>query len=123
MDDLDAVLDAAGIERVALFGAVETGLSAMYAATHPDRVSALVLANIGVSGGIILDDERRELMLDTIENHWGEGRMVALFAPSRASDPRFAEWWTRYERSAVSPSIARMSSTSTRAPTSERCCP
>jgi pimeloyl-ACP methyl ester carboxylesterase len=52
MDDLDAVLDAAGIERVALFGRGEAGLWAMYAASHPDRVSALVLANVAVSGGV-----------------------------------------------------------------------
>jgi class 3 adenylate cyclase len=107
MDDLDAVLDAAGIERVALMGAVEAGLCAMYAASHPDRVSALVLVNVAVAGGIVADDEQRELMLDLIENHWGEGRFVALFAPTRADDQRFADWWTRYERSAVSPSMAR----------------
>src|SRR5918999_1810942 len=40
MDDLDAVLDAVGVERVALIGAVEAGLCAMYAATHADRVNA-----------------------------------------------------------------------------------
>jgi class 3 adenylate cyclase len=108
MDDLDAVLDAAEIERVALVGAVEAGLCAMYAATHPDRVSALVLVNIGVSGGLVLDEERREVMLDLVENHWGEGRFAELFAPSRARDQRFVEWWTRFERSCVSPSMARM---------------
>jgi pimeloyl-ACP methyl ester carboxylesterase len=91
MDDLDAVLDAVGMERVALFGAVEAGLCAMYAATHPARVTALVLANVAVSGGIVMDDERRELMLDMVENHWGEGRFAALFAPSRAGDQRFAD--------------------------------
>jgi class 3 adenylate cyclase len=107
MDDLDVVLKAAGMERVALFGAVEAGLCAMYAATHPDRVSALLLANVAVSGRSFADDERRELMLDMIENHWGEGRFVTLFAPSRASDQRFAEWWTRFERSSVSPAMAR----------------
>jgi class 3 adenylate cyclase len=107
MDDLDAVLEAAGIERVALFGAVEAGLCAMYAATHPDRVSALVLANVAVSGRSFMDDERRELMLDMIEAHWGEGRFVTLFAPSRASDQRFAEWWIRFERSCMSPAMAR----------------
>lgn len=107
MDDLDAVLDAAGIERPALFGAVEAGLSAMYAATHPDRVSALVLANVGVSGGLAMNDERREQLLDLIENHWGEGRFLELFAPSRAGDQRFVDWWTRFERSSVSPSMAR----------------
>jgi class 3 adenylate cyclase len=107
MDDLDAVLDAVGAERVALFGAVEAGLCAMYAATHPDRVSALVLVNVGVAGGVILDDARRDQLLEVIEDHWGEGAMLALFAPSRANDPQFVEWWTRFERSAVSPSMAR----------------
>src|SRR6516164_3103586 len=76
MDDLDAVLDTVGTERVALIAAVEAGLCAMYAATYPDRVAALVLANVAVSGGIVLDDARRRLMLEMIENHWGEGRFV-----------------------------------------------
>jgi class 3 adenylate cyclase len=107
MDDLDAVLGAAGAERVALFGAVEAGLCAMYAATHPQRVSELVLVNVSVAGGVILDEERRLLMLDLIENHWGEGAFVSLFAPSRAGDRRFVEWWTRFERACMSPSMGR----------------
>ena len=107
MDDLDAVLDAVGSERVALIAAVEAGLCAMYAASHPDRVAALVLANVTVSGGVVLDEERRELMLEMIENHWGEGQFVSLFAPSRANDQPFVEWWTRFERACVSPSMAR----------------
>jgi class 3 adenylate cyclase len=107
MDDLDAVLDAVGAERIALSGAVESGLCAMYAATHGDRVSALVLSNVSVSGGLIMSDERREAMLDLLENHWGEGAFVSLFAPSRAEDPRFAEWWTRFERACMSASTAR----------------
>jgi class 3 adenylate cyclase/pimeloyl-ACP methyl ester carboxylesterase len=107
MDDLEAVLDTVGTERVALVAAVEAGLCAMYAATHPDRVSALVLANVAVSGGIVLDDVRREQMLELIENHWGEGRFVSLFAPSRVGDSHFVEWWTRFERACVTPSMAR----------------
>jgi class 3 adenylate cyclase len=107
MDDLDAVLGAARVERVALIAVGDGGLGAMYAATHPKRVSALVLVNIAVSGALVVDDERREQMLDLIENHWGEGRFVQLYAPERAGDPQFAEWWARFERSAVSPSIAR----------------
>lgn len=107
MDDLDAVLAAGGTERVALIGAVEAGLCAMYAATHPQRVSELVLVNVSVAGGVILDEERRLLMLDLIENHWGEGAFVSLFAPSRAGDRRFVEWWTRFERACMSPSMGR----------------
>jgi class 3 adenylate cyclase len=107
MDDLDAVLDAVAVERVALIGAVEAGLCAMYAATHPDRVSALVLINVAGSGGVTLNDERRAQMLDLIENHWGEGRFAQLFAPERARDERFADWWARFERACVSPLMAR----------------
>jgi class 3 adenylate cyclase len=107
MDDLDAVLDAVAVDRVALIAAVDGGLCATYAATHPTRVSALVLVNIAVSGGQVLDDERREQMLELIENHWGEGRFVQLYAPERARDPQFADWWARFERSSVSPLIAR----------------
>jgi class 3 adenylate cyclase len=107
MDDLDAVRDAVGVERVALIGAVEAGLCAMYAATHPERVSALVLINVAGSGGLTLNDERRAQMLDLIENHWGEGRFTELFAPERARDVRFADWWARFERACVSPLMAR----------------
>jgi class 3 adenylate cyclase len=107
MDDLDAVLGAARVERVALIAVGDGGLCATYAATHPKRVSALVLVNIALSGALVIDDERREQMLDLIENHWGEGRFVQLYAPERARDPQFADWWTRFERSAVSPLIAR----------------
>jgi class 3 adenylate cyclase len=107
MDDLDAVLDAVGVERVALIGAVEAGLCAMYAATHPERVSALVLINVAGAGRVTLNEERRAQMLDLIENHWGEGRFTQLFAPERARDERFADWWARFERASVGPLMAR----------------
>ncbi|HEV3376249.1 MAG TPA: adenylate/guanylate cyclase domain-containing protein [Thermoleophilaceae bacterium] len=107
MDDLDAVLDAVGVERVALIGAVEGGLCAMYAATHPDRVTALVLINVAGSGTATLGDERRAQILDLIENHWGEGRFAELYAPEQARDQRFADWWARFERACVSPLMAR----------------
>jgi pimeloyl-ACP methyl ester carboxylesterase len=107
VDDLEAVLDAVGSERAALIAAGEAGMCAMYAASHPDRISALVLVNVAVTGGVVLGSEQREMMLDLVENHWGEGRFLALFAPSRANDPRFVEWWTRFERAVVSPAMAR----------------
>src|ERR687896_1002013 len=79
----------------------------MYAATHPERVSALVLINVAGSGEMTLHDERRAQMLDLIDNHWGEGRFTQLFAPERARDERFADWWARFERACVSPLMAR----------------
>jgi class 3 adenylate cyclase len=107
VDDLEAVLDAVGSEHAAVIAGGEAGAGAMYAASRPDRVSALVLIGVAVSGGVVLDEAQRELMLNLVENHWGEGRFASLFAPSRARDPAFVEWWTRFERSCVSPSMAR----------------
>ena len=44
MDDIRAVMDAAGSQRAALFGVSESGpLATLFAATHPDRCQALVL--------------------------------------------------------------------------------
>jgi pimeloyl-ACP methyl ester carboxylesterase len=44
MDDLRAVMDAAGMEQAALLGVSEGGpLAALFAATYPDRCRALVL--------------------------------------------------------------------------------
>jgi class 3 adenylate cyclase len=108
MDDLEAVLEAAAIERVALYAALEPGLCAMYAATHPDRVTALVLVNTAAGRGLVLDEQRRGVFLDLIENHWGEGAFVSYFAPARATDPAFRKWWTRFERACMGPAMARM---------------
>lgn len=108
MDDLSAVMNAVGLERVALQGGVDAGLGAMYAATHPERVTALVLYGVAPAGGLIITQERRELLLDVVENHWGEGALLPLFVPSKVGDRRFTEWWTRFERACASPAMARM---------------
>jgi class 3 adenylate cyclase len=107
MDDLSAVLDAAGSERTALFGASDLGLCALYAATYPDRVTALVLSGVAPKGGLTMTPEVREQFLDAIESHWGDGTLLALFAPSKVGNHAFAEWWGRMQRSAVSPGMAR----------------
>jgi class 3 adenylate cyclase len=107
MDDLRAVMDVVGLERAALFGASDIGLSAMYAATHPDEVSALVLVGASPAASLALTGGRLEQVLDIIENGWGEGRMLPIFAPSQVGDRRFEEWWARYERACTSPATAR----------------
>ena len=46
MDDLRAVMDAAGSTRAALLGTSEAGaLNLLFSATHPDRTAALILLN------------------------------------------------------------------------------
>jgi class 3 adenylate cyclase len=106
MEDLAAVMDTVGLERSALIGAVEAGCPTMYAASYPQRVSALVLVNPAAVGSRTLTGDRREQVLEIIENHWGEGRLLGLFAPSRVGDRRFEEWWVRFERASTSPAMA-----------------
>lgn len=107
MDDLTAVLDAVGSERTALFGACDLGLSALYAATYPERVSALVLSGVAARGSALMVHGAGEHILDAVENAWGDGTLVELYCPSRAADRAFADWWGRMQRSSVSPGMAR----------------
>jgi class 3 adenylate cyclase len=114
MDDLIAVMDAVESERVAIVGTLEGGpMAAMFAATHPDRVSALVLyatfARATWAPGYEFAwpaEVRAQHMAELVE-HWGEGRIVAGVAPSEMHDPRFIEWAGRLERLAASPSTIR----------------
>jgi class 3 adenylate cyclase len=107
MDDLSAVLDAAGLGRTAIWGASDLGLSALFAATNPERVTALLLSSVAPRGGSSLSPGVREQFLDAIENHWGDGTLMQVFAPSQIGNPAFEEWWGRMQRSAVSPGMAR----------------
>jgi class 3 adenylate cyclase/pimeloyl-ACP methyl ester carboxylesterase len=107
MDDLRAVLDAVGVERTAIWGASDLGLSALFAGTLPERVTALVLSSVAPIGGSSLNPEVRQQFLDAIENNWGDGTLMHVFAPSQVGNPAFEEWWGRMQRSAVSPGMAR----------------
>lgn len=113
-DDVRAVMDAAGVERAALFGISEGGpMSMLLAATHPERTTALVLYGTFARGTATADypwrfaPESVSRALDTIERDWGTGRISSRLAPSIASDPRLIEAWGRFERLAVSPGQAR----------------
>jgi class 3 adenylate cyclase len=107
MDDLGAVLEAAGIQQTAVWGSSDLGLSSLYAATHPDRVCALVLSGASSHGAASLTPELKEQLFDAIENHWGDGSLLSIFAPSQVGNPAFEEWWGRMQRSALSPGMAR----------------
>src|SRR3954465_3133308 len=112
IDDVRAVMDAAGSERAALLGVSEGGpMSVLFAATHPDRVSALVLHGAMGRTTEAPDypwaapaDALRESAAEFIAPYWGQdGRgMVELFAPSLAGNAAVAEFTARIERSAAS---------------------
>jgi class 3 adenylate cyclase len=106
MDDVSAVMDAVQIERAALFGDTEGGpMAMMFAASHPDRVSTLVLANSFArwrrtddypSG---MPEETAKKLVDRYEQHYGvTSEILALTAPTMAHDARYARWFTRYQR-------------------------
>jgi pimeloyl-ACP methyl ester carboxylesterase len=116
-DDIRAVMDAAGSERAALLGISEGGpTSVLFAATHPERVTALVL--YGAMGRTTEApdypwaspaDALRESAAEFIAPFWGQEAqgMVELFAPSLADDPDAAEFTARMERSAASPAMVQ----------------
>jgi class 3 adenylate cyclase/alpha-beta hydrolase superfamily lysophospholipase len=107
VDDLHAVLDAVGSERTAIIGGGDLGLSALFAATYPEIVSSLILSGVAADGHHWLDGTARADVLEAISASWGDGALVSLYAPSKAADPDFVEWWGRLQRSALSPGMAR----------------
>jgi pimeloyl-ACP methyl ester carboxylesterase len=107
MDDLRAVLDHAGIERPALYGASDLGLCALYAATYPDQVSSLVLSGVAATGARTITPDVSAVIEDALLNSWGDGTLMALWAPSQIGNRGFEEWWARMQRSAASPGMAR----------------
>jgi len=118
MDDLRAVMDAAGSERAVIVGVSEGGPMAMlFAATHPDRVSGLVLIATTARFRRAEDapwgwgEQFVDGMLRRTEARWGTGETVGILAPTAVADPLFDAG--RFERSAASPgatvAIIRMS--------------
>ena len=88
MDDVRAVMDAAGIQRAALWGMSEGGpLAALFAATYPDRCRALVLYGAFARfSSWIPTDEAFAALLEYIDQAWGSGASLPYFAPSRQDD-------------------------------------
>lgn len=106
MDDVRAVMDAAGSERAALFGISEGGaMSVLFAATYPERTQALVLyGTYSHFPTWVLAKEKLQEFFSHIEQNWGTGASLPYLAPSKASDPIVKEAWARYERVGASPS-------------------
>jgi pimeloyl-ACP methyl ester carboxylesterase/class 3 adenylate cyclase len=112
MEDVHVVMDAAGSDRAAVFGLSEGGaMAALFAATYPERVSALILYGTFACGaappeeGGVRGDNYPAVR--GILDDWGEGRIAEVFAPSVVSDERARQVIATYERSAASPGMAR----------------
>ena len=108
MEDLRVVMDAAGMDRAAVSGISEGGpLAMLFAASHPERCHSLILYGTFPRFSFwISTDEAFDGLIDYIDNHWGSGASLPMFAPSRQDDPAFQSWWGRFERLGASPAGA-----------------
>jgi len=108
MDDVRAVLDAAGAERPAVLGISEGGMmSLLYAATRPGQLRALALYGAFVhSPTLAWPEDQVEARFDLIERAWGAGALPPRVAPSRAADQDFRRAWSNFERQSASAETA-----------------
>ena len=113
MDDLGAVLEAAGCERPAVFGVSEGGpMSMLFAATYPERVSSLVL--YGTYARMVrspdyplgVPADALDRWAQMIRHEWGGPVGMRYWAPSAVGDAETERWWARLLRQGTSPAGA-----------------
>jgi class 3 adenylate cyclase/pimeloyl-ACP methyl ester carboxylesterase len=109
MEDLHAVLDAAGSERAVVFGSHEGGaMATLYAATYPERTIALALFQPSSRGGHWEEDASEELL--ELRERWGTqddaDKLLRDSAPTLAASAEHREWFANWLRVGASPSVA-----------------
>lgn len=113
MDDVRAVMDAANSKKAALLGVSEGGpMCALFAATYPERTSALIMYG-SYARWVREPDypwaptrEDHERAFEAYEQGWGTAIGLRFFAPSVAKDEIFRERWAHFLRVAASPGAA-----------------
>lgn len=110
MEDVRAVMDAAGSEKATLMGASEGGpMSLVFAGTYPERTVALILVGSIVAyhdlpwRPRISDDEMREALDEMRFDDEAILERLSSGAPSAAEDEHVRSWWLRFSRAAASP--------------------
>ena len=104
MDDVRAIMDAIGSQRATLFGHSEgCAMSALFAATYPERVSRLIL----FGGYVTRRDVILEELLEQRVKLWGTGAMIKRVAPSLAANPDAVAQFAKFERLSASPGAVK----------------
>lgn len=114
VDEIRAVMDAAGSFRAALFGISEGGpLCSLFASAQPGRTEALVLYGTfarGTAAPDYPDRPTQEQMAEFAKHvgmHWGRGTISGSLCDTVRRDPLLTEQWGRLERMSASPGSAR----------------
>ena len=113
MDDVLAVLDAAGSTLATFLGVSQAGpMAVLFAATHPERTKALALYAAHATPRQQddypwgRDDAAITRFAERLERIWGSGALLEQVAPTRVADASFRAWWGRYERLTFGPGDA-----------------
>lgn len=105
MDDVRAVMEAAGVKRAAIMGWSEgSAMSLLFAATYPERVSHLLLFGSCASVAWVVDYEKRA---DERFRVWGSGESFARAWPTFRTTPAGMELMGKTERLSSSPGAIR----------------
>jgi class 3 adenylate cyclase len=112
LDDLLAILDAAGSTRCAVLGfSVGGALAIHFASRHPQRVSSLVLCS-SFACAELPDTQARPTGVTHIQNlidtSWGEGRTLEVLGPTLWGNATALSRMARMERASLSPRAARV---------------
>jgi len=104
MDDVRAVMDAANSKRAVIFGfSAGAALSALFAATYPERVSRLLLWG-GLARGPGRSKQAMEQWLSGRLTNWGNGDFVKIATSARQPvSAELMERFGRLERLSTSP--------------------
>jgi class 3 adenylate cyclase/pimeloyl-ACP methyl ester carboxylesterase len=110
MDDIRAVMDAAGSECAAIVGISEGGpLAMLFAATYPQRANALVLWGTFARAGNDVDydlgmpADEIDPAIGALRESWGRGQALRFFLKA-PDDPETDRLLARWERNASTPS-------------------
>jgi pimeloyl-ACP methyl ester carboxylesterase len=116
MDDVRAVMDAAGSESAALMGVSEGGpLSMLFAAAHPERTRALILCGAEVKeettddwpwGEATRAEFEQAMDIERVIERWGKGLSTDYLFPRRRGDEAFRNWFGRLQMQSATPNDA-----------------